>query len=176
MAKVVNLQAYKSKVIEDKAFSFWRKRFKDAFNHDTMLSELADATIYLLACPGEESTDAFYEIIIGALDFGTPLHFQYLENEQKMLVVDIHLFLADQTRFEMMKRLGWLSNLPFEFNSIIEIVMNFNHLKNKKESPKLDPSFPNKEAYRNYNSKDREAVIRSMLPKALDAFKTRKRL
>jgi hypothetical protein len=172
MSKVVNLQAYKSKITEERAFGLWHKRFKDSFNLDTKLSDLADATIYSLACPGEESTEAFYEIIMGAYDYGPPLNFPYLDNDQKMLVVDIHLFLADQIRFEMMKRLGWLKKLPYDTNHLVEIVLNYNRLKKKAESPSLDPSFPNYDAYQDYNSKDREAVIRSLLPVALETFKT----
>jgi hypothetical protein len=176
MPKIVNLQDYKSKIIEEKSFGLWQKRFDDSFSHHSKLSELSNATIYTLACPGEESTEAFYEIIMGSLDLGAPLNFPYLENEQKMMVVDIHLFLADQTRFEMMRRLGWLSDLPHESNYIVEIVLDFKRIKITRETPQLNPSFPNNESYQHFNSKDREAVIRSLLPMALETFKSRKLL
>jgi hypothetical protein len=42
-----------------------------------------------------------------------------------MQVVDIHLLLADHVRFEMMRRLGWLRNLPCGRYSLVELVQQF---------------------------------------------------
>ena len=45
-------------------------------------------------------------MIMGVLDLGPAAKFNYLPTEQQMQVVDIHLFLADHMRFEMMLRLN----------------------------------------------------------------------
>ncbi|MDH4010686.1 MAG: hypothetical protein OEU55_08220, partial [Desulfobacterales bacterium] len=99
MTKVVDLHHYRTKVIEQRAFGPWQKRFGETYDANTCLSDLSDKTLYFLAQPGEDSSMAYYEMIMGVLDFGPATKFNYLASEQQMRVVDIHLFLADQMRF-----------------------------------------------------------------------------
>ena len=68
---------------------------------------------------------AYYEMIMGVLDFGPATKFNYLASEQQMRVVDIHLFLADQLRFEMMRRLTWLDTLFCQKISLVEMIQDF---------------------------------------------------
>ena len=109
MTKVVDLQTYRTKTIEERGFGPWQKRFAENFDSTTRLQDLSDATVYFLAQPGESSSVAYYEVIMGVLGLGTATKFHYLDNTNQMLVVDLHLFLADQIRFEMMRRLKWIT-------------------------------------------------------------------
>ena len=59
---------------------------------------------------------------MGILGLGAAPKFNYLDREEQMMVVDIHLFLADQVRFEMMRRLGWLDNFTCERYRLLEMV------------------------------------------------------
>ena len=175
MTKVVDLHHYRTKVVEQRAFGPWRKRFGEAYDSETRLSNLSDKTLYFLAQPGEESSVAYYEMIMGVLDFGPATKFNYLASEQQMRVVDIHLFLADQMRFEMMRRLKWLEVLPCQSFTIISMVQTYEQMRDrfKDNPPGLAPSHPGYAAYQKLATRDREVFIRQMLREALEKFEER---
>ncbi|UCE55751.1 MAG: hypothetical protein JSV31_09955, partial [Desulfobacterales bacterium] len=93
MTKIVNLQTYRNKALEQRSFGPWQKRFGETYGIQTMLSDLSDKTLYYLALPGDNSSNAFYEFIMGVLYLGPAPKFHYLENKDQLMVVDIHLFL-----------------------------------------------------------------------------------
>ena len=175
MTKVVDLHHYRTKVVEQRAFGPWQKRFGEAYGASTCLADLSDKTLYFLAQPGEDSSMAYYEMIMGALDIGPATKFNYLASELQMRVVDIHLFLADQMRFEMMRRLKWLEALPCQNDSIVELVHGFERVKARcrENPPGLAPSHPGHEAYQKLEIRDKEVFIRQMLREALDEFQNR---
>ena len=162
MTKVVDLRSYRIRAQELKSFGAWQKRFSESFNSRTRLADISDKTLYYVSQPGENSSHAFYEFIMGTLDLGPPFEFHYLDNRDQMRVVDIHLFLADQFRFEMMRRLDWM-----------EMVQQFDTIKNKcqERPPELARSNSNYAEYTQLTDGDREVFIRRMLQAALDAFK-----
>jgi hypothetical protein len=172
MTKVVDLHHYRTKVVEQRAFGPWQQRFGEAYDTNTRLSDLSDKTLYFLAQPGEDSSLAYYEMIMGVLDFGPATKFNYLASKQQMQVVDIHLFLADQMRFEMMRRLGWLESLPSQNFTIISMVQTYAQMRNqfKDNPPGLAPSHPGYAAYQKLATRDKEVFIRQMLREALEKF------
>ena len=175
MPKIVDLQDYRTKAVEHRAFGPWQKRFGEAYNIKTRLSDLSDNTLFILAQPGEHSSIAYYEIIMGILSLGPATKFDYLASEEQMRVVDIHLFLADQIRFEMMRRLEWLYRLPCQKTSIIVMVQEFDRVKTecKGTPPGLAPSHPAYESYENLAVRDKEVFVRQMLREALEKFTER---
>ncbi len=175
MTKIVNIQAYKAKVLQQRSFGHWEKRFKESYNLKTRLSNLSDKTLYFLAQPGENSSMAYYELIMGILDFGPATKFNYLPNREQMRVVDIHLFLADQVRFEVMRRLKWLVHLPCERYPLIDMVQDFDTIKPlcKASPPELDASHPDNISYQQLANGDKEVFIRRMLRDAIEAFQDR---
>jgi hypothetical protein len=90
-------------------------------------------------------------------------------------VVDIHLFLADQVRFELMRRLTWLQGFPTEDNALLEIVQRHDALKTncKENPPVLARSHPQYDDYQQRTRGDKEVFIRRLLQEALDVFKKR---
>ena len=144
MTKVVDLHDYRTKALEQRAFGPWKKRFGETYDRSTCPSDLPDKTLYFLAQPGEDRSLAYYELIMGILDFGPATKFNYLASEQQMQVVDIHLFLADQLRFEMMRRLEWLEALPAQNESFVKMVQDFDRVKTtcREKPPELSPSHP----------------------------------
>jgi len=175
MPKVVDLHDYRTKAIEQKAFGPWQKRFGEAYNIKTRLSDLSDRTLFILAQPGEHSTIGYYETIMGILVLGPATKFDYLASEEQMRVVDIHLFLADQIRFEMMRRLEWLDILPCQNISIIIMVQDFDRVKTecRDNPPELAPSHPGYESYQKLATRDKEVFVRQMLREALEKFAER---
>ncbi len=175
MAKIVNLQTYRDKALEQRSFGPWQKRFGERYSAHTRLSDLSDKTLYYLALPGDNSSNACYEFIMGALDLGPAPSFHYLENDDQLRVVDIHLFIADQVRFELMRRLQWLENFPAEKNTLLEMVQKCDALKaaSKETPPVLAESHPEYSDYQKLTRGDKEVLIRRLLQEALDVFKKR---
>jgi hypothetical protein len=162
-------------MVEHKVFGPWQKRFGESYHSETRLSNLSDRTLYFLAQPGEDSSIAYYEMIMGVLDLGPAAKFNYLATEQQMWVVDIHLFLADQMRFEMMRRLKWLEALPCQKFSMIAMVQTYEQMRTecKGNPPELTPSHPGYAAYQKLAARDKEVFIRQMLRQALEEFEKR---
>ncbi|CAB1063119.1 hypothetical protein D1BOALGB6SA_7902 [Olavius sp. associated proteobacterium Delta 1] len=172
MTKVVDLQTYRTKSVEQRGFGPWQKRFAEPFDSSTHLDDLSDATLYFLAQPGELSSVAYYEVIMGVLGLGPAIKFYYLDNSDQILVVDLHLFLADQVRFEMMRRLKWISGFEGMKYSILEMVQEFNKVKEicRANPPELAGSNSDYAEYNQLTTGDKEVFIRRMLQEALDAF------
>ena len=175
MTKVVDLQKYRIKSVEQRGFGPWQKRFGETFDSATRLEDLSDKTLYYLAQPGEPSSVAYYEVIMGVLGLGPAIKFHYLDNSAQMLVVDLHLFLADQVRFEMMRRLNWVSGFEGIRYSILEMVQEFSSVKEncRANPPELAGSSSDYAEYNQLTAADKEVFIRRMLQEALDAFKKR---
>ena len=173
MAKVVDLNSYRIRAQELKSFGAWQKRFSESYNFRTRLADISNKTLYYVSQPGENSSHAFYELIMGTLGFGPPLEFHYLDNRDQMRVVDIHLFLADQFRFEMMRRLDWIPGFEGSNYSLMEMIQQFDTIKNKcRERPtELAGTHPDYAEYSQLTAGDKEVFIRRMLQEALDAFK-----
>jgi hypothetical protein len=175
MTKIVDLQTYRVKAVEQRGFGPWKKRFGESFDAQTGLADLSDQTLLFLAQPGEPSSVAYYEVIMGVLNLGPAAKFHYLGNMEQMLVVDLHLFLADQVRFEMMRRLGWIKDFEGLKYGIIELIQKFGVLKDnfRLNPPVLSESRPDFAEYARLTSGDKEVFIRRMLNQALDTFKKR---
>ena len=175
MTKVVKLQTYREKALKQRCFGLWEKRFAETYTISVRLCDLSDKTTYYLALPGDNSTNAFYELIMGVLDRGPAAGFHYLDNKDQLNVVDIHLFIADQVRFELMRRLGWLKNFSAENSTLLEMVQKSDVLKatSREIPPVLADSHPEYDDYQNLTRGDKEVFIRRLLQEALEVFKKR---
>jgi hypothetical protein len=173
MTKIVDLQSFRDKAIEQRSFGPWQRRFGESYGIACRVSDLSDKTLFFLAQPGENSSIAFYELIMGALDLGPAAKFYYLSNDDQMRVVDIHLLVADQVRFELMRRLGWVQGLPCGSRSLVGMVQSSEKLKRAAiaNPPELSESHPEYGAYKQLAVGDREVFIRRLLREALEAFK-----
>lgn len=172
MKKIVDINVYKFKAAEKRGFEDWNKRFNASYGSDTRLSDLSDRTILELAGPGEEHAMLFYELIMGILNLGHGAKFYYLENKKQIRVIDIHLFLADQTRFELMRRLEWVNAFHCGTYRLIEMVEHFDDISDvcKKQPPCLSPYHPQYDVYKQLTGMDREMFIRRLIPDAIEKF------
>ena len=175
MAKIVKLQSYREKALKKRCFGPWEKRFGESYDLSVRLRDLSDKTIYYLALPGDNSTHAFYEFIMGVLDLGPAAGFHYLDNRDQLSVVVIHLFVADQVRFELMQRLGWITTFSAENHSLLELVQQCDALRAtaRKIPPALADSHPEYDEYQALTRGDKEVLIRRLLQEALEVFKER---
>jgi hypothetical protein len=171
MAKVIPLDDYRNSQAFRAGYSQWRRKFNAPFSARTRLSDIGPATLSHLADAGEESTAALYALIIGFL-YGRHATFETLDSRRQGNVLDIHLFLLDQIRFEMMYRLGWLDDFIGNRFPLFEMVVEFQRIKLtcQKHPPKLAKSHPDFDAYCLLIDRDKQVFIRRMLPLAMEAF------
>lgn len=175
MPRLLDLTSYRNKAIEQKAFGSWRKRFGESYGAETRLSDLSDRTLYFLAKPGEGTALAFYELVMGVLELGKAPKFYYLEDKVQLMVMDIHLFLADQVRLELMRRLGWLTSFPVENYTLLEMVQAFKTTKAEtgQKPVTLSKSHPEYNEYNKLINSEKQVFIRRKFLKALEAFSAR---
>ena len=175
LAKIVDINAYRAKALAQRSFENWSRRFNESYSEATRPGDLSGRTLFYLAQPGEDSNTAFYEFILGVLDLGGAASFYYLDKGQQLQVVDILLFLADQIRFEMMRRIGWVRSYPCQSETLIDLVVAHSKIKAavSENPPQLAETYPDFDAFRSLTAREQESFIRRLLPKALDVFKTR---
>jgi len=172
MDNVIDINAYRHRVLKERIFGPWHRRFGDTLHLKTRLRDLSGRTLFLLAQPGDVSAEPFYDLIMGVLDMGDATDFFYLDDHQKMTVVDIHMFLADHVRFEMMQRLSWLkihSCLAYPIVSMVEQFGKFRSLC-MKHAPELTRSHPDYPAFSRLNPMEKQVFIRKMINDALASF------
>ena len=172
MAEIVDLNTYRTKVIEQRGFGPWQRRFGEACDHRTRLADLSDTTLYRLATPGDQSAGMYYELVMGILDLGQAHEFDALDKKNQLQVMEIHLFLVDQIRFEMLHRLGWVDRFGGQDFTLLEMVLNFDTVKLRCKSafPKLAASHPEYDAFQRLTDKDKEVFVRRLLSSALETF------
>ncbi len=175
MNKIVDLNAYRAETLKRKYFFAWEQRFREKFDLSTRLNHISDSTLFRLAQPGDDSSQAFYELIMAVLELGPAAKFGYLADDDKLRIVDIHLFMADNIRFELMRRLGWLKRFATQDERLIVLVREAKKIKIRyqQQIPVLSATHAEYENYRHLTQRDREALVRRLVPPALEAFKVR---
>ncbi len=172
---IIDLEGYRIREAARRAFSSLIKPSGDTYPADLRFRDLSDKTLYFLSQSSRESDMAYYELIMGALNLGKPAKFYYLNNRDQLKVVDIHLFLMDQVRFEVMHRLGWLDGFAAAKYPLLELVMAFDRIKPLCIGKPLclSPRHPGYAAFSSMVLGDREAFIRRLLPEAMESFQHR---
>ena len=175
MSQILDLNAYRNRLAEERSFGPWQKRFGESYGAQTRVADLSDTTLCFLARPGEAAAVAYYELIMGFLDLGKAAKFSYLDKRDQLRVVDRHLFLADQVRFELMRRLGWLTRFPGQGYSFLEMIGNLETVRaeTREESATLAESHPDYQAYSELSMGEKQVFLRRRLLKALEEFRPR---
>jgi hypothetical protein len=171
MAEVIDLERFRSKMAADQGFRSWLVRFREQFGPDTRIRDLSPSTLLYLAVPGEENLFIFFDLVMGAQGLGGSVRFRLddLDNETKLKIIDTAFVLVDRVRFEVMRRLGWVSALPETEAPIIELVRQAWRLGAgfNQAAPTLAPEHPDYPAYARLNAKDRVAFLRRLIPRAV---------
>ena len=109
----------------------------------------------------------------GCAAWGRDERYPDLEARQKLEALDVFLFLADQVRFEVMVRLGWLSPGPVRGAGILEMAKDYRRFQAEagRQPLRLTKAYPSYQQVERRMSMEPEAVVRSVIPQALAAFK-----
>ena len=172
MAKILDMKEKRQSLTAKRGFEKWSRRFAESFDENTRLMDLDDITLAKLIQPGEESSMAIYEFIMGVRGLGAGARFYFLENLDKMAVMDITLFFLDQLRFEAMRRLGWVEDFPNSRVPMVDLVAEFadRFSADKHRTPELSSTHPRYEEYRQTFAGDRAAFIRRLIPELLEIY------
>jgi len=169
VSQVVDLQEGRLLMAVKRGYRNWESRFEEEFGLKTRLSEISLETLSYLACGKETGAFYIYDLIMGVQGWGSGFEFNELSPKKKMSVIDQHLFLLDRTRFECMKRLGWIEDYPGEEFSLVELITQFEKLAPGVQAkiPTLSQDHPGYEEYSRLNAFDQEVFIRKLIPEAL---------
>jgi hypothetical protein len=175
MAKIIRLDEYRETAALRAGPDQWSQWLRNNVSARTGLGELSPATLLRLSEAGEGSAGALYALILRFLGYGPSTRFDTLDSKTQSDVLDIHLFMADQIRFEMMHRLGWLDRFSGTQFSLFEMVSRFPDVRQvcQVQPPQLAHDHPRWSEYRLLVDRDQQVFIRRMLTSALTVFKTR---
>ncbi len=172
MGRVLFFTECRRKIVARKGFDSWRRRFGICFDQNTSVHDLDARVVRHLVRGNEDSSSAFYELIMRVKGLGHAARFHFLDTGAKMCVTDITIFLLDLVRFEAMFRLGWLEDYHFLKVPLLDIIEDFQDkfAQSRHTSPVLSNKHP---LYREYASQfdfDRQSYIRRLIPEAIKTF------
>lgn len=172
-AEVVSLEQVRRDKEARAAFGRWERRLGHRPAADAALPDLPDAALHQLAELGHQATLAIYDVVLGVRGLGPGERYPDLEARQKLEALDVFLFLADQIRFEVMVRLGWLDPGPVRGAGILEMAKNYRRFQAEagRQPLRLTKAYPSYQQVERRMGLEPEAVVRSVIPQALAAFK-----
>lgn len=173
MGELVNLlEARRSKACH-RAFGRWEKRLGLTPAYQTRLCDLPDPVLSRLAELNHGATLALYDVVLGVRGWGPGEGFAYLAAHDKLEALDSFLFLADQVRFELMRRLGWIEGLPAEVFPILDLASRSREIQNTfhPQVPVLRPKYHRYQEVEPRLAYEPAAVVRSLIPEALLVFR-----
>ncbi|RJX30627.1 MAG: hypothetical protein C4525_12165 [Desulfarculus sp.] len=173
MGRVVSLAQARAQKMARTAFGRWPQRLGHRPRPEERLADLPSHVLGALAELKHQATLALYDVVLGVHGWGPGERFYNLEARAKLEALDAFLFLADQVRWELMHRLGWLAEGPAQKYSILDLASRNRAIQAEfgPEPPRLTEDYPGFERVRRRLKIEPEAVVRSLIPQALAAFK-----
>jgi hypothetical protein len=177
MAQIIHIGTFREQRALQAGFKQWRRCFKEDFTSGTQLGDLKPTTLYHLSDPSEPCEVLYYPLILGFLGHDATQAFERLDNRIQIQVVDIHLFLGDQVRFEMMHRMRWLVRFGTGQYPIFDMVRRFDQVRElaQQDPPILSEKHSGYPEYKSLVPRDQQVFIRRLFPSALEAFKRENR-
>jgi hypothetical protein len=155
-----------------RSFGRWERRLGHIPAATDRVVDLPDAVLSRLAELDNEATLALYDLVLGVRDWGPGERFMELASKEKMEALDAFFFLADQVRFELMRRLGWLEGLAGERHSLLEMAARPLDIQAgfQPTVPRLTRRYHRFEELKQRLALEPGAVVRSLIPEALLIF------
>jgi len=174
MAQVIDLEEGRLLIAVKRGYRNWSTRFKKEFGINTTLSQISTTILAYLAQGNDKENFYLYDLIMNLEGLGSGFDFNGLKPKQKMTVIDRHLFLLDQIRFECMKRLGWLELYPGEDFTLVKLITEFDKIGPllQAKSPMLNRNHIAYDQYSRMHHLEKETYVRMLIPKALEEIKS----
>jgi len=175
LGELIHLEELRWRRLARAAFARWPQRLGYQPPPKARLSHLPDLVVGFLAELRHLATLALYDVVLGVRGLGPGERFHYLEAEHKVEALDAFLFLTDQVRFELMRRLGWVEGLAAEHYPIVELAARAREIRRsfRPEVPRLTPAYPRYQEVARRLKIEPGAVVRSLIPEALRRFRRR---
>jgi hypothetical protein len=172
VAAIVNLSEQRRHMAAKRGFQSWEHRFGGVHDAQTRLGDLSDASLKELIRGGAEGSMPLYDCIMGILGLGLGPRFYYMENKERLFVMDIALFLLDQLRFQAMRRLAWVDDSPLFHIPIVDLILDFSskYVSMQHWTPTMASSHPMYVDYMETFETDRGSFVRRLIPQALEEF------
>ena len=174
MGKVISLESLKIHKAAQRGFKEWQRRFQSLpiLDEHSLWSHLPDDLILFLAEDTDGSREILHDLLMGSLGLGNGYEFESLPSEKLLHLLDVNFILIDQIRFECMRRLGWILEIPLAHMPIIGLIREFGHsdLPLLTPIPELTPSHPDFSEYASLNEMEKRTFIRRMIPEAVKQF------
>lgn len=166
---VVEIKKARLEMAVRRGYRNWKSQFQEDFGLETHLSDISTKTLISLGYGKEKSTFYLLDLIMNVKNLGSGFEFSEIDPQEKMAVLDRYLFLLDRTRFEYMKRLGWLENYPGEEFTLVDLILGFERLAPRLQAntPALSRDHVAYDAFQRMNVFEREELVRKMIPEAL---------
>lgn len=159
----------------DKGFRTWLSGFQEQFGPDTRLTDVSAATLLYLATPGDENLYVFFDLIMGAYGLGGSARFRLddLDAPMKLKIMDTAFALMDRVRFEVMRRLGWVTDVPDQNTPLIALVKAAwsGEAAFAGAVPRLAADRPGYERYARLPPIDQRVFVRRLIPQAVAEFR-----
>jgi hypothetical protein len=169
MSKVVDIKTYHLNRALQLGLPAWQAKFKDPLKLETRLADLSDQTLLTLAQLQGDKALLLQGLIMGFLGLGPAAKFHFLEGRTKLEVLDAFFFMADQIRWECMRRLGWVHDFAGETFPLVELILNHRTIKQDftPRYPQLDESHPEYNQFVQRRPLEAEVVVRRLIPSAI---------
>lgn len=173
MSNLVNMDEFRRNRQAQKAFTRWEKLVGFRPEQAARLSDISDEGLMSLAELDNDAALALYDLVLGVRNWGPGEKFHYLESWRKMEALDAYLFLADQVRFEVMRRLGWVVGLAGESRTLLDLASHPAEIQaaSQIKVPQLQPDYHRYDDLEQQYSVEPAAAVRSIIPEALNAFR-----
>ncbi len=173
MGEVIDLRKERLRRAGREGLKRWGRRLGYEGHPLVCPSELPEIVLWRLGELDETATLALYDLVMGARGWGAAEGFAYLDPSRKIEALDSFLVLADQLRFELMARLGWVGEWAGRHTPLVEMALEPGQFKpgNPLAVPPLLPSYPHYHHLKRRLALEPEAVVRSLIPGALRAFR-----
>lgn len=173
MGELVNLGERRRNRMALMAFGRWEQKVGFAPSPEARISDLPDPVLACLAELGREATLAIYDLVLGVRGWGPGERFSFLDAKPKVEALDAFLFLADQVRFDLMRRLGWVSQVAAEAYPLLELAARPQEIQAEFSPPLplLCSQYPRYSEVERRLTVEPAAVIRSLIPEALLIFR-----
>jgi hypothetical protein len=175
VGNLIRLDEVREKKLAHKAFSLWPQRVGYKPFADDRPMDLPDHVLGSLADLDTPATLALYDLVLAVRGWGCGEQFPYLEPNHKLEALDAFLFLADQLRFELMRRLDWVLGTLGESHSLVEMAADPEDVQFNSDciTPLISPNCHRYAELQSQIRLEPAAAVRSLIPEALHTFRRR---
>jgi hypothetical protein len=168
MAEVVELAGYKLAKAASRGSPLMEKAFRLRLTHHLKPSHLPDRVLAGMIGLDQASQVFLQDLVTRILGLGQS--HAALDKEDQLVVLDAHLLLADQLRFEALLRLGWLSSYPGQELGLVRTVLEPESILRSETPLEMPINHPDFAEFNLRRDTDGQVVVRRLIPQGAKLF------